>query len=754
MKMSEMLSDTGEDMGGGGGAVAQPAAQAPAPTTAPAGSPAAPTGTSKAVDPSLGNDAFFGGGSDAMSAPPTPNFGPSTPTPTAPMAPGIPADPFGGAGGIAGQTGDPLAFAPYTPPSTVGAPPAAPVELGGAQMAPDTSGFPGGDPNASTPTAFTGTPAVERYGQDYGAPTGTAPMDVGPPQMQTDEAPFTSTPAPISVNNPSPVTPAMPQGGFNAPINFGLPENQTTPLGAGEAQPYVSPDQRGPAVPTYQPPAYIPPDTMQSPVTPPPIERPTDTGMPSNSPTNIAPTLPPVSVSNPTPPPTPFVPPVSAPTVLPNVPEATTTPAAAGPQGTPTPAASVPATTLPPQTQTQLTTMTGGTNGPEQGTLPPVSVNGLNAAPASSMLTENTGMLGGGGGTAPSNTPPIAAPVTPPLMAPTATPAAATPTAAPTAPIAVSSTGLGGNAVPAFNPATVPTTGSAYAPQTSAVTPENALTGQQISVAPTADRFALAQQKLSDFVNQSNPAYQAALREATQRSAAAGGLGSGMLRTSYGNAELARENQLNTTRNQFLTDALQGTIGDAYQNAQIAAQQQGFQNQQQQQAFANAMAQQELANQMQQQGFNQAQQQLNSGSSGSPADMGVLLSQIFGQQATGSANAAGQIAQGVQGQQNAQTQQQMLLAYLNSMGINPQGAGVMGNAGSSGGNGLPGTSGTGDTSGLNDWLSQFGAPLGTQPTGPQQTTVNPDTGQMEYADPFATEDPFQAYQSFGQMGYK
>jgi len=680
MKMSEMLSDTGEDMGGGGGAVAQPAAKTPAPTTAPAGSPAAPTGTSKAVDPSLGNDAFFGGGSDAMSAPPTPNFGPSTPTPTAPMAPGIPADPFGGAGGIAGQTGDPLAFAPYTPPSTVGAPPAAPVELGGAQMAPDTSGFPGGDPNASTPTAFTGTPAVERYGQDYGAPTGTAPMELGPPQMQTDEAPFTSTPAPISVNNPSP--------------------------------------------------AYIPPDTVQSPVTPPPIERPTDTGMPFNSPTNIAPMLPPVSVSNPTPPATPAISAPPAATVLPGAPKQAAPPVANTLTGTPTPAATTPPSSLPAATQTALTTQLGGLAGPAQGAVPPVSVNGLTAAPASSMITELAGNLGGAN--APATTTPPAPAVNPtspaaasPATASATAPATSSASTTPPASVAATAGGIGGTAATPFTGADVPTTGNAYAPQTSVVTPENALTGQQISVAPTADRFALAQQKLSDFVNQSNPAYQAALREATQRSAAAGGLGSGMLRTSYGNAELARENQLNTTRNQFLTDALQGTIGDAYQNAQIAAQQQGFQNQQQQQAFANAMAQQELANQMQQQGFNQAQQQLNSGSSGSPADMGVLLSQIFGNQATGSANAAGQIAQGVQGQQNAQTQQQMLLAYLNSMGINPQGAGATGAAGSSGGSGLPGTSGTGNTSGLNDWLNTYNQ----QPqTGQQQTTTNNQSG--------------------------
>ena len=782
MKMSEMLSDTGEDMGGGGGADAQPAPQAPAPTTAPAGSPAAPRETPKGLDTPSGNDAFLGGVSDAFSAPPTSNLGPSTPTPTAAMAPGIPADPFGGAGGIAGQTGDPLAFAPYTPPSTTGAPPAttpdAPVGLGDAQMAPDTSGFNppagmggpvgGGEqlPNTSNvpqmfpqgmggpvgggeqlppvsvnATPYSGPTTTEQYGQDYGTPAINPP---GPAQMGTD-------------------------------FSSGLPPDQTQPLGNDQAMPWTPPDQRGPAVPTYQPPAYIPPDTVQSPVEPPPIERPTDVGYPQNSPANIAPTLPPVSVSNPTPPETPAVSAPPAATVLPGVPQQASTPVANAPTGTPTPAATTPPGSLPAATQTALTTQLGGLLGPEQGAVPPVSVNGLTTAPASSMITELAGNLGGAN--APANAPATATSATPSGVqmgggdvldwsnsgTGTGVELGGTPTtgsgqqfgATPPAPVSVANAGgIGGTAATPFTGANIPTTGSAYAPQTTAVTPENALTNQQISVAPTADRFALAQQKMLDFVNQSNPAYQAALREATQRSAAAGGLGSGMLRTSYGNAELARENQMNTARNQFLTNALEGTIGDAYKNADLATQQQGFQNTQQQDAFRNQILQQELANQMQQQGFNQAMQQLNSGSTGSPADMGVLLSQIFGNQATGSANAAGQIAQGVQAQQNAQTQQQMLLAYLNSMGINPQGTGATGAAGSSGGDNLPGTNVTGNMSGLNDWLSQFGAQQGTQATGPQQTTFNPETGQMEYADPFATEDPFQPWTSFGQAGYR
>lgn len=661
-----------------------PKATAPAPTTSP--TPTAPT--TGAMDTFLGQPIGreLTNPLDATTGP-----GALAPVSTAAIAPGIPEAPFGGAG--AGSP-DPLAFAPFTP-STPPATPAAtasttgetftPMELGAPQMTPDTSGFLPGDTSTTAPTAFTGTPAVEQYGQDVAF----TPKDVGAPQMTPDTSGFPGgdiSTAPIAFTG----TPAVERYGQDygtAPlVDVGPPQQQS--------------------------------DTVPFNPTPTPIGRPTDTGLPVNDATPIAPTYAPVSVNNPVQPVIPAqtteapaaVAPVSTASTgilgqlppdaqaaanaylanpteggLAGIPDwahnalrqmanqSFSPPALTStPQGTPTPAATMPASTLPAQTQQQLATMTGGTKGPEQGALPPVSVNGLKAAPLSSMVTESAGNLGGGGTVPtppvtpqPISTPPVAAPVTPPVMVPP-TP---TPVAAPTAPIAVSNLGLGGNAVPTFNPATVPTTGSAYAPQTTAVTPETALTNQQISVAPTADRFALAQQKFSDFVNQSNPAYQAALREATQRSAAAGGLGSGMLRTSYGNAELARENALNTARNQFLTEALQGTIGDAYQNAQIAAQQQGFQNAQQQQAFQQAMAQRQLEDQLTNSAFARASQQLASGSTGSPAEMGLTLANLFGNQAGQAGSSAAGIAAAIQAQQNADRQYQLMSQYFNNMGI-------------------------------------------------------------------------------------
>lgn len=120
--------------------------------------------------------------------------------------------------------------------------------------------------------------------------------------------------------------------------------------------------------------------------------------------------------------------------------------------------------------------------------------------------------------------------------------------------------------------------------------PNNPLTAQTITPGQTADRFAIAQQRFDQFAKSTEPAYQSALRQANRMGAASGRLGSGSLRTDFGNLANQRNLQLDTGRDQFLTNALEGSIGDAWQGIGLAERQQGFQNQQQQQAFANELA--------------------------------------------------------------------------------------------------------------------------------------------------------------------
>lgn len=226
-------------------------------------------------------------------------------------------------------------------------------------------------------------------------------------------------------------------------------------------------------------------------------------------------------------------------------------------------------------------------------------------------------------------------PVQPPV---TPTPAAPT---APTAPVTPSATPLPVNAqVTTTAPVTPPmpiapiTTGNGTV-QGTPTNPATPLTTQTLSVAPTVDRFKIAE----DRYNAGEGAYEAALRSAQRRAFGAGRGVSGQLRTSLGDATQAREAQ----RLGYLSDALEGTIGDAYQNVGIAQQQQGFQAGQQDSAFAKEMAQKQLQESLTSGAFGRALAQLQAGNAGSPDQIALILSQMFGGQAGQAGQAAGNL---------------------------------------------------------------------------------------------------------------
>lgn len=170
-------------------------------------------------------------------------------------------------------------------------------------------------------------------------------------------------------------------------------------------------------------------------------------------------------------------------------------------------------------------------------------------------------------------------------------------------------------------------------------TPTNAanpLTNQTISRAPTADRFQLAQDRFKTFTDQTAPAYQAALRDANRYGAAAGGLGSGQLRTSLGDLGAQRDLNLRTAERGFLTDALEGTIADSFGDVAIGQQQQGFQNQQEQQAFENELRRIGFSEDMINSAFNRNLAQWNAGQAGGTGS-GTGLAVGGNTQATGDA---------------------------------------------------------------------------------------------------------------------
>jgi hypothetical protein len=206
-----------------------------------------------------------------------------------------------------------------------------------------------------------------------------------------------------------------------------------------------------------------------------------------------------------------------------------------------------------------------------------------------------------------------------------------TPTPAPS-PSGVTMTGPGttitSTAPPAASPAPtatpVPTavpvpTAPMGGPQLTPTDPNNPLTAQTITAGPGVDRFALAKQKFDTFVQGTDPAYQAALRDATRRGAAMGGLGSGQLRTTYGDLANTRANALDVQQRSVFEEALGGSIDDAWRNIGLTERQQGFQNAQQQQAFENEMRRLGFDDSMLNSAFGRALQTYMAGQTGARA---------------------------------------------------------------------------------------------------------------------------------------
>lgn len=166
---------------------------------------------------------------------------------------------------------------------------------------------------------------------------------------------------------------------------------------------------------------------------------------------------------------------------------------------------------------------------------------------------------------------------------------------------------------PAATPAPVPNASPVSLTPTN---PENPLTAQTITPGQGADRFALAQQKYDQFVQSTDPSYQAALRNAKRVGAASGGLGSGQLRTSIGDLAGQRANAMDVQRQGVFTDALGGSIDDAWKSIGLSERQQGFQNQQQQQAFENELRRLGFSEDMINSAFNRGLQSYQAGQAG------------------------------------------------------------------------------------------------------------------------------------------
>jgi hypothetical protein len=186
------------------------------------------------------------------------------------------------------------------------------------------------------------------------------------------------------------------------------------------------------------------------------------------------------------------------------------------------------------------------------------------------------------------------------------------------------------------------------------VTPQNALTNSLLSRGAGADRFKIAQDQWDAFTKASAPQYEADQRSAMRRAAAGGALGSGMLQTSLGDLASNRALAMDTQKQNLLSEALKGTIGDQFQDVGIAQQQQGFQQGQQGQAFDQNLRQALTEDTLTGSKFQRALQSLGAGGQGNPADMAMVLSQMFGGQSSAAGSSLAQFLSGM-GQKSAGT---------------------------------------------------------------------------------------------------
>jgi len=135
-----------------------------------------------------------------------------------------------------------------------------------------------------------------------------------------------------------------------------------------------------------------------------------------------------------------------------------------------------------------------------------------------------------------------------------------------------------------------PTASAGLGPVVAPVDPANDLRNQQITPGSLLDRFQLAQQQFGTYADATNPAFQASLRDANRAAAATGRLGSGMLRTSFGDLANQRTQALQNERDSLFQNALLGSVQDAQNNFSNYLAEQNYQTGAQNQAFNQGIA--------------------------------------------------------------------------------------------------------------------------------------------------------------------
>ena len=162
------------------------------------------------------------------------------------------------------------------------------------------------------------------------------------------------------------------------------------------------------------------------------------------------------------------------------------------------------------------------------------------------------------------------------------------------------------------------------------------------SILPTdqVDRQKLAESRFNTFNQATDPAYQASLRSATQRGAASGTMGSGMLNTDYGNLALQRGRDLDSQKSMLMQNALEGSIGDSRNNRDEYRGERGYQNGLENQGYNRGMNALDQEDRLTNSAYGRASGNFSAGTQNNPANYQMLLSQIYGKNATTAGSAA------------------------------------------------------------------------------------------------------------------
>ncbi|MGH6952951.1 MAG: hypothetical protein ACREGL_02130, partial [Alphaproteobacteria bacterium] len=140
--------------------------------------------------------------------------------------------------------------------------------------------------------------------------------------------------------------------------------------------------------------------------------------------------------------------------------------------------------------------------------------------------------------------------------------------------------------------------------------PGQDLQSAQILPGFNADRFKMAQDQVQRWFDQNDPLYKDSIRQATQAATGAGRLGSGMLRTDYGNLADRFLQGLNTTKSAALDKALGDTVNDYSNYRDEARTERGYQTGQSQSAIDRMIQQLQLEEQLTNGQFGREQSRL------------------------------------------------------------------------------------------------------------------------------------------------